>query len=69
MSALAAIRRATVALTVAAVLLIGRASSGDDLAGPLQAIYHPPAGAAATGLPFASSRVRLNPAVFALASL
>jgi flagellar biosynthetic protein FliP len=45
---LAAIRRATVVLAVAAVLLTGRASSGDDLAGPLQAIDHPQAAEAAS---------------------
>jgi flagellar biosynthetic protein FliP len=33
---------------MAAVLLTARASSGDDLAGPLQAIDHPQAGAAAS---------------------
>lgn len=43
-----AIRRATVVLAVAAVLLTGRASSGDDLAGPLQAIDRPQAAEAAS---------------------
>ena len=43
-----AMRRATVVLAVAAVILTGRASPGDDLAGPLQAIDHPQAAEAAS---------------------
>jgi len=44
----AAIRRATLVLVVAAALLAGRGSRGDDLAGPLQAIDTPQAVVAAS---------------------